>query len=303
MGCLFGAALSRWNQVVLIDVNQPLVDAIRKNGVCVEEPDGTSWTQYPDAASDSTGLGQVDLLIVFVKAMYSYDALKKNRSLIGSDTCLMTLQNGSGHEEILLKFVDCSHVIMGTTQHNSSQLGEGHIRHGGSGPTHIGSLQGPVERLNSIADIFTRCGIETDCSPNEQKLIWDKMFTNVSASALTGILQVPLGYIAENPHAWALCETLIREAVSVAKGIGLDFDEQEKIDEVRAVCRNGPQGITSICSDIARGRRSEVDTISGSVVRASRKSGVPAPAHAFVVELIHAMEERDTTQVISYRKE
>ena len=55
---------------------------------------------------------------------------------------------------------------------------------------------------------------------NVQKLIWQKMFTNVSASVLTGILQVPLGYIVQNANAWAVCETLIREAVAVAAGDG-----------------------------------------------------------------------------------
>ena len=112
---------------------------------------------------------------------------------------------------------------------------------------------------------------------NVQKLIWQKMFTNVSASVLTGILQVPLGYIAQNANAWAVCETLIREAVAVAAGDGLDFDAEQKIAEVRAVCEKSPNGLTSIYADLRDGRRSEVDTISGSVVRASDRNGVPAP--------------------------
>ena len=53
-----------------------------------------------------------------------------------------------------------------------------------------------------------------------ERLIWQKMLTNVSASVLTGVLQVPLGYIAQNPSAWAVCEALVREAVAVAAGEG-----------------------------------------------------------------------------------
>jgi len=41
------------------------------------------------------------------------------------------------------------------------------------------------------------------------------------------------------------------------------------------------------------GRRTEVDTISGFVVKASKKCGVPAPTHEFVVEMVHAMEAKE----------
>lgn len=292
MGALFGGYLSRGNDVLLVDVYQALVDKINADGVQIQEPDGSVTVCRPLAVTNTQNQAPVDLIIVFVKAMYSESALSANRGLIGSHTHLMTLQNGSGHQDTLGKFVDKEHIIIGTTQHNSALGTLGSIKHGGSGLTHIGCLQGDVTRLQPIADSFTACGLACDCDANVQKLIWDKLFTNVSASALTGALQVPLGYITENEYAWALCETLIREAVAVSNGDGMGFDAEEKIAEVRAVCENSPQGITSICADLANGRKSEVDTISGSVVNASRRNGVPAPSHAFLVQMIHALETR-----------
>ena len=55
---------------------------------------------------------------------------------------------------------------------------------------------------------------------NIQQLIWNKLFTNVSLSAVTGILQVDMGYIASNEHAWAMTRRLIKEAVAVAHAMG-----------------------------------------------------------------------------------
>lgn len=292
MGALFGGYLSRQNDVLLVDVNRKLVDVINADGITVEEPDGSRAVFRPRAATDTAGMAPVDLMIVFVKAMYSHAALEANRSLIGPDTFLMTLQNGSGHEDTLLDFVDRSHVAIGTTQHNSAVLAPGTVRHGGSGQTHIGSLNGSAVHLQPIADTFTACGLPTDCSTAVRRLIWEKLFTNVSASALTAALQVPLGFIAGDPHAWALCERLIREAVAVANADGMEFDAAQKIAEVRAVCENSPDGITSICADIAAGRRTEVDTISGSVVRAGRRNGTPTPSHEMLVGLIHALESK-----------
>ena len=278
--------------MILVDVNQAVVDAINANGVTIHEPDGSVTVCHPLGAVSTAGMAPVDLIIVFVKAMFSESALSNNRGLIGPDTCIMTLQNGSGHEDTLTKFVDRAHVVIGTTQHNSAVVGPGEIRHGGSGITHVGCIEGDVSRLQYIADAFCESGLEADCSADVQKLIWGKMFTNVSASVLTGVLQVPLGFIASDKNAWALCEKLVREAVAVAAGEGLEFDAEEKVAEVRRVCENSPAGITSICADLSKGRRTEVDTISGSVVRASRRNGVPAPTHAAMVALVHAMEAK-----------
>lgn len=294
MGALFGSYLSRQHAVTLVDVNQALVRQINQQGVLVTEPDGTQQRFFPDAVCDAGQIGPMDLVIVFVKAMYSRACLEENRNLIGPDTYLMTLQNGGGHESTLLQFVNREKVIIGTTQHNSAMPEQGNVCHGGAGPTHIGTLIGSVTALEPFARAFTECGLSTDSCLQVQKLIWDKLFTNVSASVLTAVLQVPLGYISRNEAAWALCKTLIREAVAVAGANGILFDPEQKIAEVHAVCENSPNGYTSIYADLKCGRKSEVDTISGYVVRASLQSGVPAPTHEAMVQLIHAMEQRFT---------
>ena len=292
MGGLYSAYLSRHNEVTVIDVNTQVVEKINADGLEVQEPDGTSNIYHPHAVLSTEGMEPVDLIVVFVKAMFSESALNNNKSIIGPETYLMTLQNGSGHEDMLGKFVPQEHIIIGTTQHNASVAGFGVTKHGGSGMTHMGCVTGDVNRLQKFADAFTACGLDADVSDGVQKMIWNKMFTNVSASALTGALQVPLGYISADENAWKLCCQLIREAVDVAAALGMDFDYDEKVAEVKAVCDKSPNGLTSIYADLRDGRRSEVDTISGSIVRAGVKAGVPTPSHCFLVGLIHAMENR-----------
>ena len=292
MGGLFSAYLSRHHEVTVIDVNAALVDKVNAEGLEVREPDGSSQLYHPHATLSTEGMEPVDLVVVFVKAMFSEGALRNNRSIIGPDTYLMTLQNGSGHEDTLGKFVDEEHIIIGTTQHNASVSGVGVTNHGGSGITHMGCITGSAARLQKFADAFTECGLEADTSDGVQRMIWNKMFTNVSASVLTGILQVPLGYISQNEAAWAMCCQLIREAVDAAAGLGMEFDYDEKVAEVKAVCDRSPNGLTSIYADLRDGRRTEVDTISGSIVRAGKKGGVATPSHEFAVQMVHAMEGR-----------
>lgn len=133
MGGLYSSYLSRHNEVTVIDVNAALVEKVNAEGLEVQEPDGTSNVFHPHAVLSTEGMEPVDLIIVFVKAMFSEGALNNNKGIIGPDTYIMTLQNGSGHEDLLGKFVPQDHIIIGTTQHNASVAGLGVTKHGGSG--------------------------------------------------------------------------------------------------------------------------------------------------------------------------
>ena len=292
MGSIYGGHLSLHNDVYLIDTNQTVVDHINQNGLILQE-DGGDVTYHPTAVTSTQGIAPVDLVILFVKSLFSKAALSSNKGIIGPGTYLMTLQNGSGHEDILAEFAPENRIIIGTTEDNGAVLGLGHVRRGGSGKTNIGMLTEDQENfLPKLKECLDSCGFQGNIHENIRQLIWNKLFTNVSLSAVTGVLQVPMGFIAGNEHAWAITKQLIHEAVAVAHGLGLEADEEEITEKVRQTSLNSPEGITSICADLRDGRKTEVNTISGSVVRASKKCGVPAPTHEMIVELVHAMEER-----------
>ena len=277
----------------LIEIDKNRIDKILRDGVTIQEADLSENIYHPQAALSPEGLPTMDLLIVFVKSMFTISALEANKDLIGKDTYLMTLQNGAGHEAKLLQFADEAHVIIGSTQHNSSVIENGRIKHGGAGITSIGLLEGETASIRHIANAFNSCGIECIISDSVREQIWNKLFLNTSASALTAVLQVPLGFILEDPSACSLMEALAREAVTVANAGGISaFCADDVIEDIKKVLGGAKGGYTSIYADVKKGARSEVDTISGSVVEAARGQGIAVPYHDMVVKLIHAMEHK-----------
>ena len=292
MGSIYGGHLSLQNEVYMVDTNSQVVQFINESGITLEEG-GEDHIYRPKAVTDTSGLPEMDLVILFVKALFSRAALNGNRHLIGKDTYLLTLQNGSGHEDILGEFVPEDHIIIGTTEDQGTILGMGHIRHGGTGGTNLGMLttdqNGMLPKLKETMD---QCGFRAKIHENIQQLIWNKLFVNVALSAVTAVLNVKMGFIAENPNALAMSKQLLHEAVAVAHAMGLEADEEHLLQEIIETSERVPEGVTSICADLAAGRKTEVDTISGSVVRAAAKVGVPVPAHEFLVNMVHAMENR-----------
>ena len=292
MGSIYGGRLSLKNEVYLIATRETLAEEINSRGLKIEELGGEN-IYHPKAVTDSSKLGPMDLVILFVKATASETALSRNAGLIGPETRLMTLQNGAGHEDILGKFAPPERIIIGTTEDNGAVLGPAHVRRGGEGRTNVGMLTEDREGfLPRLKESFDSCGFQVRIHDNIQYLIWDKLFTNVSLSAVTGILQVDMGYIAANPHAWDMTCRLIHEAVLTARAAGMDFDEEQLKERVRLTSLNNPQGCTSIRADLRSGKKTEVNTISGAVVRAAQKYGLEVPCHEFVVNMVHAMEEK-----------
>ena len=291
MGCLYGAYLSEKNEVTMLDVYEPQVDAINKNGITIVEPDGIE-RQYKKVCAMKSGTCEsvADLVVVFVKSIYSENALEENKALFGPDTLVMTLQNGAGNDRKIAKYVSRENIVIGTSKHNSINLGGGKVSHTGAGITTIGSNLGRIEALSKIEEVLSQSGFETEVSDDIQRIIWSKLFVNLSINTFTAITRAPIGFMIENQYAWDFAEKMICEAVDVAEADGTHFSYMEVLNMVHHVCENLEKGYSSMYQDVTRGIPTEIDAINGAIVQQAKLYNVPAPYNTLIVDLIHAIE-------------
>ena len=289
---LFGGYFSRCFDVTLIGRDPKKMDIIAKEGLSITENDGTKNTYYPHAVADSREMSPVDLVILFVKAGDSKAALEANRHLIGDDTVLMTLQNGAGHEALLKEFARDEQVLIGTTQQGSYKLSDHAICHSGGGSTAIGAITSDGQRFAWVRDAFEQAGFVCELNEKVQGMIWNKLMINASSSVLSGVLQVPQGYVVENKYAWEIARKLIEEICEVATASGYPFDKDEQTDRLMNHLKRAPGGYTSIYADLKAGRKTEVDVINGTVVAQGHKLGIPVKTHETIVSMVKAMEGR-----------
>lgn len=290
MGCLYACLLSRQHRVTLYDVSPTVVEAVQRDGITLCEPDGSRSMHRIPIRFSGQGVSAPELLIVFVKDLYSAAALEANRALIGPRTNVLSLQNGMGNEEILRQFVPAAHILLGTTKHNCVTKEPGVIVHSGAGITHIGSPDGCEETAASVVAAFTAAGIETAYCPGVRRLLWEKLFVNMTINPVTALLDCPIGVIAANPDAQALAAALIDEAVAVAAADGESFDAATIKDTLWRTAEVLSTGRASMCQDLEHGRPTEIDFINGAVVRLGERYGIPTPTHQTLVRLIHTRE-------------
>lgn len=290
MGCLYGGYLSKNNEVILLDKYKPQVDAINENGITINEDDGkVNHFKNVKAFLSGTYKDKVDLVIVFVKAAYTKETLNENKELFKDNTLVITLQNGFGNDEIIKEYVKKENIIIGTSKHNSINLGKGCVKHSGNGYTTIGSLYNN-EYLEEIKNLLSDAGFKAEVSDNINHLIWAKLFINLSCNPFTSIVNGPIKSLIEDEYTWDYAKKVVCEAIDVAKADGEEFDKQEVLDNLYKLCVDAGNGYTSMSQDVKNKAKTEIDTINGAVVNKGKKYGIDTPYNSLIVDLIHSIE-------------
>jgi 2-dehydropantoate 2-reductase len=292
MGSLLGGLLTlSGEEVWLVDIWKENVGAMRSKGLTIEEK-GKSLTVPVKAVTDITSIGKADLVVYFVKTYQTERAVLDSLVLQKEDTIFLTLQNGLGNEEVICEKVDQKKVMLGVTGQGATLLEPGHIRHAGWGKTFIGELHHRVtDRAIRMARMLCHAGIETEASSNIHDRVWDKLFANVGINGLTALTGLKNGQLLDHPETLRLMETLVSEALEVArrKGIGIEGNPIEKVKEAAEATR---ENRSSMGQDFDYKRRTEIDAINGAVVREAQRLGIPVPYNQMIADLVKVIEKR-----------
>lgn len=293
IGGLFGSFLHKsGEEVTLVDIWEEHVKTIQSTGLKIIRQSGAeifnikSTTKIEDC-------GTPDLIIMAVK---SYDTEKASRDclpIVGSDTMVLTVQNGVGNIDIIGEVLGRNRILAGTTAFGSTILGPGEIRPSETGAITIGELDGSITpRLQQVVDTFTKAGIEMHVSQNVDSLTWTKLMVNVGINALTAITMLSNGQLLDHDETKQLQNMVVNEGVAVAEAKGIKFLYEDPLQHVRDVALSTYGNKSSMRQDIERGAKTEVDFINGTIVREGSKLGVATPVNEVLTLLIKTIEKR-----------
>ena len=299
MGSLFGGLLAEGGlDVALVDIWKEHVEAINRDGLKIVGHGGDRSVRVT-ATLDPRMLAAADVLLFQCKAFANDAAARSVQHLVAPSTAVISFQNGLGNEETLGRILGSEHVLGGLTAQGAVVVQAGVIRNFGDLPSYIGEFGGGLsERATAIADAFTRHGLPTVASADIKKQKWQKLLGNVALGAVSAATDMTSAEMVAIPE---LREVILRAldetaAVAHACGVALGDDEKRAIFDKLTTVGGGGTGASksSMATDVALRRKTEIDTIHGSVSRLGREKGVPTPTIDTMIAVVKALESRYT---------
>jgi 2-dehydropantoate 2-reductase len=290
MGGIFAAALAPVCRLVAYDTNVDHVRAIQANGLHVAG--ANERTVRFTAVSDAAELAApFDAVLFFTKSGATAGALDGLRRKLSGRPLLVTLQNGMGNSETLLAIPDVP-VARGVTMHAGRYLGPGRVEHLISGETWLGPLRGEVEDIRWFGELLAAADLPTEVIADPMGAVWSKFVFNSVMSPVGALLLGDNAARFESAHIRTLIDEMAEECVRVVEALGgtFAFDPMEFVKKVRTGALPMSKHAGSMALDIARGAPTEIDELTGYVVREAERLGVPVPACRTVYRLVKGLE-------------
>ena len=283
-GCLGGLLAKAGIDVSLICRGEHLA-AIKANGLKLIRPD-TEFVVEVDATDDPAKIGPVDLVLFTVKTYQNRHVITALKPLMGPETSVISLQNGVESHEQLGAVLGPSHILPGTYWASSHVISPGVIAEDVMAQISFGEIEDTESlRALEIRKVFREAGIETELSSDPLQVIWQKF---IVLSALAGItsasLTRPKELLQYQDARKMFCDAMA-EALAVGLAKGIDLSEnlvQESLEYVDSL----PDFQNAMQGDYENGRATELDALSGAVIRLGKQIGVATPVHSLLYSVL-----------------
>jgi 2-dehydropantoate 2-reductase len=291
IGSLFAAHLARVAEVSALVRRPEHARALSAEGLRVSGRADFS-ARLAAAATDPSELPEPELVIVSCKGT-DLEAVAARLAGHWPGATVMTVQNGIGAAEVVAGHGDwpllASVTFMSGTRHSDT-----HVEYVLDTATWIGPARGTTPAdARAAAALIESAGLKAEAFDDLRPAQWSKLIFNATVNtvaALTG-LRHDLHFAATGDprDLGLLVRDLMDEGKAVAAAAGVELGEDPWEMNVLAT-RRGSRHSPSMLEDVEARRRTEVDTITGALVREADRLGVPVPLHRAMYRLIKAKE-------------
>ena len=289
VGGFFGGRLAHAGADVTFIARGAHLAAMRERGLLIEnEPQGDIHLTNVRATDDPATIGPVDLVLIGVKLWGMDAAVRSIKPLVGSQTAVLSLQNGVIKDDILRREFG-ERAVMGGVGYVATHIARPGVIH------QTGTLQRMVfgeydgrrsARAQELLAAALKAGIQAELSSDVRRSIWEKYVFLIGLSGTTATVRMAIGAIRKNAQTRAFLYELMKEVVDVGRAHGVALPE-DYADQRLAFADTVPADMTSsLHHDLEQGNPLEVEWLSGGVVKLGERVGVPTPANRAVWDIL-----------------
>ncbi len=276
VGGFLAAMLSRAGEDVLLVARGRNLEAIKRNGVCVEMG-GSTLCGKPNAAESAKEFADVADVVLFCTKGYDLEAAARNAAPIVSDeTLLIPLGNGVGNAQRVKNLYPNNPVANGAIYIVSHLKEPGLVEVKGKGAYVVAGMDGELSSvLRKFGEAMEKAGIKVKISEDITTEVWKKFLLISAMATLTSFYDEPMGAVVQK-HSKELDE-ILHEILAVGKAEGAKIDEGD-VERVKEQLQKVPyDSPTSMWLDFKAKKETELEELSGFVVKRAKLHGIKTP--------------------------
>jgi 2-dehydropantoate 2-reductase len=285
VGGYFGAVLARAGNDVTFLVRGKQLEALKNQGLTVSSSlTGNFTLDKANAVSDLTTLCDIDLVIPAVKAWQVKEVARSLKALPNKNFVVLPLQNGVDAYQDLTAELPAQNILGGSCQIISYAEKPGHIVHIGVDPKIVlGEWNNEKsDRVKELVQLLESAKIVVENPESIQKALWEKFLFIASVGGVGAVTRVSYGQMRDNARTSAMLKAAMHEVLTVAQKSGVNLSPGIVAKTMGWVSKVPADGTPSMERDIMDGKPSELENMSGAVVRRGEELGVPTPVHLFL---------------------
>ena len=300
VGGYFGGMLARAGLPVVFIGRPAFVDAVKQNGLFLDTVQFQERVKVR-ASSDLAATRDAEIILFCVKTTDTAETARELAKIVSPNTVLVSMQNGVDNAE-QIQAASGLHALSAAVYVAASVPAAGTVKHVGRGDLVLGPENKITEK---VAEVFNRAGVPCRISENLAGELWTKLVWNCALNALSALGKVTYGEILASPDAKQLLETVVYEVLAVAKAsniqpAGLE-DPKAALAGAYKVAEQMAATRSSTAQDMMRGKKTEIDSLNGFVVRRARELKIPVPANHVLSTLVKLAESHPQSAQVHSR--
>ena len=296
--CFAGYLRKGGADITLVDMYKAHMDKIAAEGLeFIIYPDTHYHLDGFKTAYNAENIGTMDIVIFVTKATQLDAAVESAKPCIGPDTVVLSLINGLGNDDVLLKHFPANRILCGSGALGTALKEPGYCISTEVEGTlvHFGALEnGPVtdKAGRHLAELFNAGGCRAEFNEDDRPNIWKKVIINCTVNTVCALLRLKIIEVAEDPYGMELFRGVVREACAIATARGVPYDAVEfENTHLKNFIDNMGDYYPSMAQDMLQNhRQTEIDNLNGKLCEYGRQLGIPTPLNDVLVTEVKAIQ-------------
>ena len=301
VGSYFGGMLARAGVPVTMIARPAYVEAVRRNKLFL---DTVSFQERVavEASTEPSAVRGANVVLFCVKGQDNEATARAIAPYLSLDAIVVSLQNGVDNVE-RIRAASGVDAVPSVVYVAVAMPEPGHVKHSGRGDLVAGEFAGRnagaeshPPRTQQIASLFASAKVPCRISQDILADMWLKFITNCGANAVSAIAQASYGEIARHDASRELMSRVVAESIAVGRAAGVRVPGADFTEKWLENLAKFGDALSSTAQDLARGKRTEIESLNGYIVRRGTELGVATPNNFALYTLVRLLEEKAASE-------